>query len=555
MAPAPLSYPASGYSASGYPVTGNPSPLDPMAPATPASAIPIAHAAPMARIVSAPRSGTGYGYPQTPLSSVPTGQPLGATGAYAPVSYDASSQAFPVSPSPVFTGQSMPVASYGYAEHTSQSAPTNLLAGPIEHRTGLAESSPTDRSAYDHAAQLYGDDSSLPQVRSARRGPARTATIGAIVITLICFGGLITSLQFGKVSEPQTATGETTQKSAAVPPAPERRPTPDASNASTPSAYGKKSAANKSATNKLPGQSNSKSTTTKQPDTNAPPSGDQSEGQSDAAATASETQAETMDSEAMTEADMSKADMSKADMSKADMTDSSPSTTPDSEPSPSNDPQKPKSTTKSPPKPQGKPKPESSETPGPQPTREEIAQVVSAMKSARESLTNSEVNRARKQLAAVMSVPKTAMHEQQFERLSRLIDYNASFQSLLETALGSFRGGSELKIGNTYISIVEINDELVIIRAVGMNKRYRRHEIPPKLAIVFVETAIKEEPAVLLAKGAYILSREKPPEELRSKALDWLTKAAATNAAEVDSLLPVFEDEYELGQPATDDNS
>ena len=221
----------------------------------------------------------------------------------------------------------------------------------------------------------------------------------------------------------------------------------------------------------------------------------------------------------------------------------------------SNDSPEPKSTTKSPPAPRGKPKPESSETPGPQPTREEISQVVAAMKSARESLHDNEVNRARKQLAAVMSMPKTAMHEQQYERLSRLIDYNASFQSLLEKALGSFRGGSELKIGNTYISIVEINDELVIIRAVGMNKRYRRHEIPPKLAIVFVETAIKEDPAVLLAKGAYILSREKPADELRAQALDWLTKAAATNSEEVDGLLPVFEDKYDLGQPATDDNS
>jgi hypothetical protein len=188
--------------------------------------------------------------------------------------------------------------------------------------------------------------------------------------------------------------------------------------------------------------------------------------------------------------------------------------------------------------------------PLPAPSEKDLIHLATTMRKARGLLGDGFAKRAKALLDGVAQVPKYPAHAQKYDRLALLAEHCANFETLLDKALTAFRGGSELKIGNSFVGVVEITAETVIIRAAGMNRRYSRQELPLKLSIVFIETGLIEDDLVLLAKGARVLSLAGAPDNLRSEARQWLERVSPARADEVKELETALYEDYDANLEA-----
>ncbi|MBM4002231.1 MAG: hypothetical protein FJ295_02950 [Planctomycetes bacterium] len=182
----------------------------------------------------------------------------------------------------------------------------------------------------------------------------------------------------------------------------------------------------------------------------------------------------------------------------------------------------------------------------PVPSEQELLQLSTTLRKARGLVGDGFAKRAKALLDSVASLPMYPAHAEKYDRLARLAEHCANFETLLDKALTVFRGGSELKIGNSFVSVVEITADNVIIRAAGMNRRYSRQEMPLKLSIVFLETGLVEDDVVRMAKALRVLSLADAPENLRSEARNWLERVSPALADEAKELAAAVYEDYDM---------
>jgi hypothetical protein len=184
------------------------------------------------------------------------------------------------------------------------------------------------------------------------------------------------------------------------------------------------------------------------------------------------------------------------------------------------------------------PKPEK-----PLPSQQDVADLSKALTGARLALSEGNVEEANIQLGTAEQLPKLPEHEAMYHRIKMLADYNGQFWDAVKEGTKSFESGSELPVGNTVISVVEVlpNDR-IILRIAGTNKTYPLKELKAGIAMAIAEKWFKPgDPTALVMKGAYAAVNKAGNVE---RAKEWWGQAIA-GGVDVKGLLPVIDDRYD----------
>lgn len=194
------------------------------------------------------------------------------------------------------------------------------------------------------------------------------------------------------------------------------------------------------------------------------------------------------------------------------------------------------------PTPEPEPKPVPKPEPVKLPTKQEVAALTEAMKTARLALTEGNVEEAQTQLAKVESITKLPEHQKMFERLKMLTDYNGQFWNAVAEAVKSFKSGSELMVGSQVLVVVEAGPDFLILRIAGKNQRFPIRELKAGIAVAVADQWFQpNDPAALVMKGAYAAVNRLGNVE---RAKEWWEQAKAAGV-DTSSLVPVIDDTYE----------
>src|SRR5690606_11302969 len=127
-------------------------------------------------------------------------------------------------------------------------------------------------------------------------------------------------------------------------------------------------------------------------------------------------------------------------------------------------------------------------------------------------------------------------------RLSQLVDYNDQFWNAVKQGMKSFESGSELMVGSTYITVVEVlPDDKIVLRIGGRNQTFPLKDLKAGIAMAIAEKWFRpNDPNALVMKGAYAAVNKAGNIE---RAKEWWAEAIQAGV-DVNSLLPVIEDQY-----------
>ena len=216
-----------------------------------------------------------------------------------------------------------------------------------------------------------------------------------------------------------------------------------------------------------------------------------------------------------------------------------PAPNPDPAPMPMPMPEPEPMPTPEPPAPMPEPVPE----PVKLPTREEVQMLATAMKTARDALTDGNIEIAKEELAKVKGLTKLPKHAAMYDRLVTLADYNAQFWNAVDEAIKTFESGTEISVGSNVIVVVEVRPpDSIILRVAGRNRTYRVRELPAGIAAAFADLWFDQQnPATRVMKGAYAAVNRASNIE---RAREFWDEATA-QGEDMSSLMPVLDDTYD----------
>jgi hypothetical protein len=179
----------------------------------------------------------------------------------------------------------------------------------------------------------------------------------------------------------------------------------------------------------------------------------------------------------------------------------------------------------------------------PLPTKQEVADLAKALSTARLAIVEGNIEEAKQTLAAVEPLNKLPEHDAMYARLVQLADYNDQFWNAVKQGMKGLESGSELEIGSTVITVVEVlPDDKIVLRIAGRNQTFPLKELKAGIAMAIAEKWFRaDDPNALVMKGAYAAVNKAGNIQ---KAKEWWNQAIQSGV-NVSSLLPVLDDQYE----------
>lgn len=161
------------------------------------------------------------------------------------------------------------------------------------------------------------------------------------------------------------------------------------------------------------------------------------------------------------------------------------------------------------------------------------------------ALSEHQFSAADEHLAQADQLAKTPEQKQAVARVRRLADWLAAFRQALLAQLQSMQGGETIKVGtSTQVTFVEVNENQLIVRMAGMNRKFPLSEVPAGLALAIADLRFRQgDPTGLQAKAAYLIAQKKPTDESREKARHLLQEAQSAGA-DVSDLLRLLDENY-----------
>ncbi len=182
----------------------------------------------------------------------------------------------------------------------------------------------------------------------------------------------------------------------------------------------------------------------------------------------------------------------------------------------------------------------------PQPSREELVQLGTRLKSARMALAQHDFGKAEELLEEAEPPVMRAADREKLENLRLLLGYAAGFHEAIIDGVSKLQAGESLQLENSAIGIVETSPDLIVLRVNGMNRRYMTSELPLGLAVVLAHQAVSPTDASTIAhKASFVLTSPLADAKAKAKARDWFAEAAAT-LPDVADLADVMTDNYNL---------
>jgi hypothetical protein len=149
-------------------------------------------------------------------------------------------------------------------------------------------------------------------------------------------------------------------------------------------------------------------------------------------------------------------------------------------------------------------KPAPNTLPAPPPDPAQVARFQELLAAARQSLGQKNIAEARKKIAEAKGL--AASEEQKlvvtgFESLGTFVE---GFWEAVREGKKGLSDAGELQVGNTVVSIVEVGDDHLTIRAAGENRRYASDQLPAGLAMAIAKRWFDERPDNKVFLGAFL---------------------------------------------------
>ena len=189
------------------------------------------------------------------------------------------------------------------------------------------------------------------------------------------------------------------------------------------------------------------------------------------------------------------------------------------------------------------PTPESVPEQLPEPTPAERAALGAAMQATRQALADRNLPLAMSKLAESEQLAKLPEHVAMVARLRDLYECFFQFWKGVSAGMAQLNSTGELQINNTTVAIVESDNERIVIRVAGRNRRYVLKELPSGLAMAIARNWFDEtQPDTIVYQGAFLAVD--PNADVERARAKW--QEAAARGAKVDELMQVLDDDYEL---------
>ncbi|MGQ9562733.1 MAG: hypothetical protein ACUVTH_04300 [Thermogutta sp.] len=121
-----------------------------------------------------------------------------------------------------------------------------------------------------------------------------------------------------------------------------------------------------------------------------------------------------------------------------------------------------------------------------------------------QAMSKRELEEARASLNRLAADVRNESERQAVESLDYLLRHVEEFWRALHRIVPSMKAGEELAIGDTYIVVVDVNRDELVIRAAGQNRRYRIREMPTPLIRIIVARRFRPGPEADAAFGAFL---------------------------------------------------
>jgi hypothetical protein len=134
---------------------------------------------------------------------------------------------------------------------------------------------------------------------------------------------------------------------------------------------------------------------------------------------------------------------------------------------------------------------------------EQTARFMAELAAARKSLGKRNMQAAKEHIDAAEKLAVTIEQKELFEGLRSLPKYVNGFWEAVREGLNGLEEAGELKVGNTYVSIVEVRAERLTILANKKHHRYPLDELPAGLAVAIARRWFDEKPENKIYVGAF----------------------------------------------------
>lgn len=170
-------------------------------------------------------------------------------------------------------------------------------------------------------------------------------------------------------------------------------------------------------------------------------------------------------------------------------------------------------------------------------------QLGNALESARQLLSERQVEQAQVTLSEVASLATLPEHRAKLERLEALVQLNDQFWKAVSEEMGSLPADEELDVNGTLTRIVEATPTRITLRLAGQNRRYTLLDLPPGLAKFLAEQKLgTDQGETHRIVGAFLLvTPQGGPDKAREA---WMK--AREQGISVDDLMALLSDDYQL---------
>jgi hypothetical protein len=179
----------------------------------------------------------------------------------------------------------------------------------------------------------------------------------------------------------------------------------------------------------------------------------------------------------------------------------------------------------------------------PAPSANALVNMTKALSTARSALAARQLDEAKTHIRVAKNIAQAPEHQALVERLELLHEHVVEFWDAVRDGLKGLANVSEMEFNGNPMSIVEATADHLKVRYRGRNLTYERLNIPTGLAMTIADRAWEPNGAAAkVAKGA--LLAVDPNGNVDQARRLW--QEAALAGGEVDKLLPVLDDKYDL---------
>ncbi len=181
----------------------------------------------------------------------------------------------------------------------------------------------------------------------------------------------------------------------------------------------------------------------------------------------------------------------------------------------------------------------------PAPTGSSNAEWVAAMVKGKQALNMADFPTFHKQMELALALSSNDELVAKHARLDQLGQLYEIFIKSMREAKSKMRGAETLTVGKNLVSIVEIKDDILIVRIKGENQRFAWDRLPPGIAMAIADLTLSDsEPTDIAARAVYFSLSPTRNDLFAKRVTDWFAKSVGKGTIRKD-LVQALTDTYE----------